>query len=184
MEQFFHGIAIVSTAILVMQIAMMLFGLGGETDLDMDGGGDIDMDHGHHGDGLGILSFRTVVAFLTGFGWIGVMSMQSGLGAYFALIPAAAAGIGLMLLIWWLMKVLSKLTSDGTLNYVNAIGEVGTVYLPIPPNRQAPGQIEVMIQGRLVVAQAFSTAEQRLENQSRVRVIDVMDDNSLVVQPV
>lgn len=182
-SQIYYSIAIGSTIILVIQTALMLFGIeGGDVDLDVDG--DMDFDTDHDADGLGILSFRTVIAFLVGFGWIGALSIDSGLGMLLALIFAGLSGIILMFVVFWLMKTLSKLKSDGTMDFANAIGEVGTVYLPIPPNREGPGQVEVMIQGRLMVVQAFSGADTRIENQAKVRVIDVLGDNSLIVQPV
>ncbi|MEM7014380.1 MAG: hypothetical protein AAF585_23205 [Verrucomicrobiota bacterium] len=170
---------------MVIQTALMLIGVnGGDVDFDTDVDADFDVDADHDADGLGILSFRTIIAFLVGFGWIGAMGMDSGIGMFLSLIFAGGSGIVLMFVVYWLMKTLSKLKSDGTLNYANAIGEVGTVYLPIPPNREGAGQVEVMIQGRLVVTQAFTGADTRIENQAKVRVIDVLGDNSLIVQPV
>lgn len=180
-SQFFYAIALVATFVLLLQMVMMIAGMNGGGDLDADT--DFDSDGGHHGD-FGIFSIRTIVAFLVGFGWIGVMSLESGVGLFLALIFAGLAGFVLMIVIYWLMKSLSKLKSDGTLNYTNAIGEVGTVYLPIPPRREGAGQVEVMIQGRMVIAPAFTSGAERIGNQAKVRIIDVLGDNSLVVQPV
>lgn len=199
--QFFYGIALVATFVLLVQVALMLFGMHGGGDLEVDAGGGLDagadvpldaadfgdgsgaLDH-HHGDGLGILSFRTIVAFLVGFGWIGVMSIESGLRPVVALIPAGLAGLAVMLVVWWLMRVLLRLGSSGTLDFANAVGEVGTVYVPIPPNREGPGQVEVMIQGRLMVVEALSSAAERLEHHAKVLVVDVTDQNALIVRPV
>ena len=181
--QVYYAIAIASTFILLIQTLLMLIGMDGG-DIDLDADVDVDVDVDHDGDGLGVLSFRTVIAFLVGFGWIGALSTDSGLGLFLALVLAGVAGIILMFVVYWLMKTLSKLKSDGTVHYANAIGEVGTVYLPIPPNREGPGQIEVMIQGRLIVAQAFTGNDTKIVNQAKVRVIDVLGDNSLIVQPV
>ena len=59
------------------------------------------------------------------------------------------------------MSYLHSLREEGTLNYKNCIGETGTVYLPIPPNRKGMGQIEVMVQGRLRIVKVVTDEEER-----------------------
>jgi len=83
-----------------------------------------------------------------------------------------------------LMRGLYSLRYSGTLDYRNAIGNVGSVYLRIPAAMAAPGQVEVMIQGRLCVVEAFTRAQHELPNRSRIRVVEVMDQGTLIVEPV
>ncbi len=47
-----------------------------------------------------------------------------------------------------------------------------------------PGQIEIQVQGRLRVVQAFTRAERELGNHERVRVIELMDETTLLVEPL
>jgi hypothetical protein len=47
-----------------------------------------------------------------------------------------------------------------------------------------PGKIEVLVQGRLRVVDAFNKSGDSLPNRSRVKVVDVMDQNTLVVEPL
>ena len=54
----------------------------------------------------------------------------------------------------------------------------------IPARMQKPGQVEVLVQGRLAVVAAFTRADRRLENAERVRVTEVLDRNTLVVEPL
>jgi len=82
------------------------------------------------------------------------------------------------------MRFLYGLQHSGTLDYHNAIGEIGTVYLPIPAAMGGNGRVQVTVQGRLRVVTALTRHPARLENQSRVRVVDVLDENSLVVEPL
>ena len=89
-----------------------------------------------------------------------------------------------MLGVFFLMRFLYGLRASGTLDYRNAIGQVGVVYLPIPGGMAGPGQVEVTVQGRLRVVQAFTREAGRIPNRARIRVVDVMDQNTLVVEPL
>ena len=79
---------------------------------------------------------------------------------------------------------LHSLRHSGTLDYNNALGEVGTVYLPIPAGMGGTGKIQVIVQGRLKEIQAFTRHDQRIENRVRVRVVELLDDNTLLVEPL
>jgi hypothetical protein len=172
--QIFYAVGIFSGCILVLQTLLMIFGFGD---------GDIDTDFDHDGGGH-IFSVRSVTAFLFGFGWTGALCLKSGLGIGLTILLAIAAGGVMLFIIVGLMRLIYGLRQDGTLDYRNAIGEIGTVYLPIPAGGQKPGQIEVMVQGRLAVVEAFHKGDQNLPNKSRVKVIDTIGGNSLLVEPL
>ncbi|MEZ5332643.1 MAG: hypothetical protein R2991_11455 [Thermoanaerobaculia bacterium] len=186
--QVFWSIALATSALLALQLLLMLFGIGdGDTDADVHGDiGDVDghLDADGHGDaGLHVVSMRTVVAFFTGFGWGGVAALESGLGVTVATLCALAAGSAFMLGVFGLMRALYSMRASGTVDYRNAVGTVGTVYLPIPARMEGPGQIEILVQGRLRVVEAFTRADRLLPNRSRVRVVDLADANTLIVVP-
>jgi len=67
------------------------------------------------------------------------------------------------------------------LNYKNCIGEVGSVYLPIPPSRKGMGQIEVMVQGRLRIVKAVTDHDKKIPNQAAVRVKELVDQQTLLI---
>jgi len=192
----FYAIGMFSTAVLGVQTILALFGLGDHHDLpdmgaDLDGHGDVpnfDTDHpavGHElgDDRLNVLSIRTVIAFLVGFGWIGAACLSSGFGLFLTLLIAGAVGLAMMFTVFGIMRLFWNMREDGSLDYHNAIGEIATVYLPIPGNGEGPGQVEVMIQGRLQVVQAFTSRPDRIDNRAKVLVIDLNEDNSLQVIP-
>ena len=93
-------------------------------------------------------------------------------------------GFLLMMMVWWFMKFLHSLSEKGNMDYVYAIGETGQVYLPIPPNREKAGKVEVMIQGRLTVVDAFTDDTVKIPNRAKVRVLDIIGDDTLVVEAV
>jgi hypothetical protein len=72
--------------------------------------------------------------------------------------------------------------SDGTIDYKNAIGNIGTVYIPISPRRKGIGQIEVQLQGRLAVVGAVTDEEEEIETRTAVRVKDLIDTRTLLVE--
>ena len=174
--QIFYGIAITTSALMLFQMVLMLFGMDGDSDFDVD---DID---GHGGGG--ILSVRTITAFFVGFGWTGVTLLESGWSLVPTILVATVVGGAFMGGVFAVMRTLYGMRYTGTLDYRNAVGSVGNVYLPIPPAMGGPGQIEVLVQGRLRVVQAFTRAERKLGNNERVRVIDLMDDTTLLVEPL
>lgn len=175
--RWFYAIAISTSVLMVLQLLMMIFGFGGELEDGADGDASGDGD-------VRVLSVRTVTAFFAGFGWTGIASLESGSSLLTALVLAILVGGVFMGGVIALMKALFSMRHSGTIDYRNAIGEIATVYLTIPGGMDHPGQIEVMVQGRLMVAQAFTRATADIPNQARVRVVDTMDQNTLIVEPL
>jgi membrane protein implicated in regulation of membrane protease activity len=188
--KFFYTIAFASTLVLAIQTGMMLFGFdtdGADADFDvgdLDHGGDLDPGGDHGGHDVSMISVRSVTAFLVGLGWMGAILRDLGWSLLLVVPLALIVGFILMMFVWWFMKLLHSLSEKGNMDYVYAIGETGSVYLPIPPNREKAGKVEVMIQGRLTVVDAFTDDTVRIENRTKVRVLDVIDDNTLVVEAV
>ena len=180
----FYTIGMFSTPVLGVQTFLTLIGLDGDDAVDaadaMDGGEISD----EVGDGdLQFLSVRTITAFLVGFGWVGASLIKAGLSIAAVVVIAFCVGLVLMFGIFYLMKFFWAMRQDGTLDYRNAIGEIGSVYLPIPGGKAGKGQIEVMIQGRLQTVQAITSAPERIGNREKVLVIDRLEDNTLLVIP-
>ncbi len=176
--QIFYGLGIATGLILVVQTVLLLFGLDAHGDMD------VDVDGNFEHDGGGVLSVRTVTAFFAGFSWTGVAALQAGWSMPLAVVVATLVGAAFMAGVLLIMRAIYSLRASGTLDYANAIGAIGTVYLPIPAAMASTGQIEVMIQGRLCVVQAFTRSEQKLGNRVRVRVVEVLGINTLVVEPL
>jgi hypothetical protein len=178
--QIFYGVAIIASAVMLMQTILML--LGGHHDLQvggMDGGGT-----DGHVSGLHVFSVRAVTAFCTGFGWGGVCSLDAGLGLVGAILVALVCGVALVVVILSIMRSLTSLGESGTLDYQNAIGAVGTVYIPIPPAQGGKGQIEIMVQGRLAIVDACTNATNVLASRTRVTVVALQGQNLLIVSPI
>jgi hypothetical protein len=174
--RWFYAIAITTSLLMVFQLLLMVFGIDGDfEDGDTDATGDGD---------LRLLSVRTVTAFFAGFGWTGVAAIRNGSSLMAALLLAILVGSLFMGGVIVLMKALYSMRHSGTINYRTTVGEIGTVYMRVPGGMNNPGQVEVMVQGRLMIAQALTRSEQQIPNQARVRIVDVLGENTLIVEPL
>jgi hypothetical protein len=111
------------------------------------------------------------------------LASKSGLSLLASVAISTTVGLTAMVAVALLMRVLYSLGSEGTLDYANAVGQVGNVYLPIPAAMAGNGQVEVRVQGRLCTVRAFTRSNQRLPNRLPVRVVGVIDQQTLLVEP-
>ena len=178
--QIFYGIAIVSGVVLVFQLFMSFF--MGADDMDFGGGADGVLDV--HDSGMSIFSVRGVTAFFTGFGWTGVICTEQGLGILPTVVIAFLVGFSLMVGIYLMMRSLMRLQASGTMDYGNAVGQMGTAYVTIPPLQNAGGQVETMIQGRLVTAEALYKGTEPIKPGTKVKVVERIGSATLIVEPL
>jgi membrane protein implicated in regulation of membrane protease activity len=152
---------------------------------DMHGAGGDGHDAAHHGTAwlFAVISFRTLVAAATFFGLAGLaaQSMQQPAGTQ--LLMAVVAGMGAMYGVHWLITAISRLGVDGTLRVRNAMGQEGTVYVPIAALRAQAGKIQLRVQNRLVEYEAVTSASERLATGTKVRVVGLAG-NMLEVEPI
>ena len=71
----------------------------------------------------------------------------------------------------WLIRSISRLGEDATLRVKNALGQEGTVYVPIAGNRAQAGKIQLKVQNRLVEFEAVTGIPERLATGTKVRVV-------------
>lgn len=176
-SQIFWGIAIAAS---VFQVLMFIGSLFSSHDLDHSS----DTHTADSGEALKLLSLRGIVAFLVGFGWTGGLFLAKGLSLLLVLLLAIAVGIVFMGVILAIMKLLMSLKADGTLNYENAIDQTGHTYIEIPARRAGQGQVEIMIQGRLVTAQAITDHHHPITPPTEIIVTGVESGTLLIVSPL
>ena len=177
-RQIFYGIGIFSLGILLIQLLLAVVGLDGHHDADLS-------SHGEHDSGIGLITVRTVTAFFVGFGWTGVIMLNNGYSVVAAIVAGTATGIGFLLATWFLIHNLLRLqSSGGNVDYNNAIGTVGTVYTTIPAAEAGGGQLELMIQGRLMMAEAYTKATWSLKPNTKAKVVALIGRSTLLVEPL
>lgn len=180
--QIFYAIGIVSGIAVLMQVALIFLG-GVDSEL-----GDFDADTGGgdhpHGSGLKIISFQAITAFLLGLGWIGAFVLVNTGWLILAVLVGLVAGLGMMFAMAWLLAFLAQFKEEGNVDFNNAIGETGKVYVPIPGERGGCGQIEIIFQGRHQVLEAITSHASELKAHTQVLVVDLAEGNTLVVRPI
>jgi len=174
-ERTFTGIGVFSSLVLAVQMGMVM--LGGAVDMP-----EAEIAETGEGGASGIFSIRTIGAFFAGFGWAGAAMLQAGHSTGAATFVATLSGSAFLGVVIYLMSYLHSLRQEGTLDYTNAIGNVGNVYLPIPPKRKGMGQVEVMVQGRLRIVQALSDSDKKIGNRVAVRVTETIDEQTILVK--
>ncbi|HYY28182.1 MAG TPA: hypothetical protein VE860_09575 [Chthoniobacterales bacterium] len=144
---------------------------------------------GHHGDsqlnahethGIGYLSLKTLSALFIGLGFAGAILNESGCPIFLATIGGLITGIIIVALYLILMNALHRLRSDGTALLWEAIGHRGRVYMRIPANESAPGEIQVAFGGRFMNVKAFTRGPELVPGTD-VLVISVHGENALEV---
>ncbi|HEX6883625.1 MAG TPA: hypothetical protein VF530_09610 [Planctomycetota bacterium] len=163
MELSYMACAAAGGTVLVLQTLLMLFGFGdgGDADLHHDvGAGDVGDGGEHHDGAFGLLSVRAVASFLTFFGLTGWMGTSREWGETTTLLVAIGAGLALMVVVAWMMRMQSKLQSKGNLDPRNAVGLSARVYLRVPGKNGGFGKISVKLQGRTAEFQAFTLGDE------------------------
>ena len=171
----FVCVAVPSTLVLVIQTVMTFFGFG-------DGDGDADLPEIAESSGLHMFSLRGIVAFFCIFGWLGLTMVTNGTEEWLAVLIAFIGGFLAMLGVAFLLKVLSKLQSDGTMDIRYAIGVSGSVYISVPPQRSAKGKVNLLIQGKLEELDAVTDEETPLPFGTEVVVTGISGGNTLIVR--
>lgn len=160
---------------------------------DFHGGADGHAADGHSADAehhsgasaklFGVLSFRTVVAGLTFFGLGGLAAHYAGAGYLISLLVAAGAGVAAMYSVFWVMRTIMLLQSEGTARVERSMGAPGTVYLRIPGHQGGQGKVHLTLQSRTMEYQAVTSGEP-LPAGAKVVVVDVLGPDTVEVAPV
>ena len=178
--KFFYGIGIIALLTVVIQSLMTLIGLDADS---VDAGFDVNVGDVDHGSGIGLFSTQTVAAFFTAFGWVGVAVIKGGASSLTALMIAFICGVISMIAMFYMLRGLLSLQSKGNLDYSSVIGKEGTVYVPLPGDYQdGGGQIQVIIQGRLVTASARKVSSGAVKSGQNVLIVDVDGPASFLVE--
>lgn len=175
-SQFFWLIAVIGS--LIFTIVVILAFAGGDAD-DFDNvDAEIEADSGI---GFQFITFKNLMGFFTIFGWSGIACTEAGLPTPLVFVIATICGLIMMILMAAMFYFMQKLADSGTLNYKNAIGAVGEVYLTIGENRSKMGKVSVRVQGALRELDALTDALEPLASGTIIKVIDVTSNGILIV---
>ncbi len=176
--QVFWSCAIVSSLFFVVQFVLTLFGIGdAEADLDgMDSADALSADGG-----MELFTVKNFIHFFLGVGWTGV-SLWNVIPSKTLLVIASLLVGALMVVIFvWLFKKMRSIESHGSYNPAEAVGMVCDVYLNIPAARSGRGKVQLSIRGSVLEMDALTDGE-RIANATKVRVVELLDNHTVLVE--
>ena len=181
-QQIFALIALPSTVLIIIQTVLLLIGIGGEsdTDVDVDDVDGIDLPD----DGLAIFSIRGILSMLCITGWVAVALLETTLPAGVSIGIAIACGVATLIGMAYLMRAVNRLQSSGNIDVGNCIGKIAEVYIPIPAAGSGSGKVNLTVQEKFSEFTAITTAVEQLKTGSYVRVVAVNEAGVLVVEPI
>ncbi|MBO7146951.1 MAG: hypothetical protein J6W81_04310 [Lentisphaeria bacterium] len=158
---------------------MTMLGFGGLDDVELDADGAMP-DHLDSGAlDFKLFSIRSILAFLTVFGWGGVLWGKYGIwGFLFAFAAGFVTQVITALLFWMVMK----LQCSGTVHNKDYVGSKATVYIGIPGGRKESGKIKVSFQG--ATRELRAVADETLETGCAVVIAEQIDDQLFLVKKI
>ncbi|MDH3591013.1 MAG: hypothetical protein OER88_03990 [Planctomycetota bacterium] len=172
----YAALALIGTLFFVVRLLFALFGF--DADADVDG----DLDGSASDASFSLFSLLSILAFLMGAGWMGLAArLEWGLARPTSFLLAVGFGSFMMTTASGLMLFLRKMTHEGRYDLGTAVGKTGRAYVNIPAKGEGQGQIEIVVSGRKKILSAVSDGD-KIASFSAVRVLEVRDDDTLVVQ--
>lgn len=170
-------IAICGSVLLVLQIVLLCFGLGGGADVDFD------VDSPDFGDmfSLKALTFRGATAFLAVGGWTALL-LESVMPAWAAGLLGAVAGIATAFLMAWVYSLFKRFETEGNVEIDDCLGKNALVYIPVPASGQGKGKINVAVRGTMMEYDAITRGDQSLSTNQKVTVVSKVDETTVEVR--
>ena len=168
----YWSVAALSSILFLVQAIMLLIGF--DTDSDFSGG-----DAAFDADGMNLVSFKTILCFLLGFGWTGAIFYPIFENKVTVALIAVAAGVSFMFLIAFLLRQVLLLASERTFSTANVVGLVVSVYLRSPGPEEA-GKVNISYRGSMHELLAFSDTP--IETGATIRVVRAIDASTVFVE--
>lgn len=175
--KFYWIIALIGSLVFLFIIITTFLGVDGGEDFDeVDTA--IDADTGIE---FQFISLKNLIGFFTIFGWAGIACIGEGFSKPMTVLISVISGMIMMTIMAAMFHYMKKLADSGTLNYRNAIGAVGEVYLTIGENRSRMGKVSVRVQGTLRELEALTDAFTELKSGTIIKVVDITSNGILIV---
>lgn len=177
LHQGFWYIALAASLFFLIQTVLTFIG-GDASDGHSGGfGNDLNFDTP-----LELFSLRNLINFLLGFGWSGVAFYKTIGSQTLLILISVLVGVGFVVLFFFLISQIMKLTEDNTFKVNDLIGHTGEVYLTIPEKMQGKGKILISLNGSNHELQAMTESEEKLPSGIAVRVIYISDKTLIVAK--
>lgn len=185
MLQVYWIMAALASIVFIIQAIMTFAGFDADADADLvdapddipSGGGDAAFD----ADGFHLVSVKSVICFILGFGWTGVLCWDLIPNRYLLAFAATVVGLIFMASIAFLLYQVMKLNRDNTFHVEQVVGKTAEVYLRIPAARQDTGKITISHNGSIHELEALTSGE-AIPTGAKVRIKDKVDGDTVLVE--
>lgn len=182
--QVLYAVAIISTALFLFKGILLVFGISG-TDMPIDADGAPDDISDCDADGsVRYFSLVGILSFLSVGSWGAILALTISQSHIIAICAWIVAGTAEMIAVARLVRFLRRLQESGNVRTERAIGKIGEVYLSVPPAEHGEGKVNLVINSGLKEFQAVSLDKTTIPTGTKVRIIDIQNDETLVVQRV
>ena len=185
MLQVYWILAAVSSIIFIIQAIMTFIGFDADSDVDMSTAPDQIPESGDaafDAAGFHLVSVKSVICFILGFGWTGVLCWNYIPNHVLLGLLAVVVGLIFMSLIAFLLFQMMKLNRDNTFRVEQTIGLPADVYLRIPGNRKQTGKITVSLNGSTHELEALSDTD--IPTGAKVRIKEIVQAETVLVEKI
>lgn len=180
LQQVYFCIALLFSVILVIQFVLLLLGIGGDSEgLDLTGDGEtdisVDLDSG-----LAMFTLKGMIAFFSVGGWVGFTLGDGSMKSVWVILISIGTGLIALVAVGFLMRSVTKLQQNGTMDIKNAVGKTAEVYLTIPAKCSSCGKITVEVQGQLTELDAMTESEEPIKTGTKVKVVKTDETTAYV----
>ena len=185
MLQVYWILAAISSIIFIIQAIMTFIGFDADSDVDMSTAPDQIPESGDaafDAAGFHLVSVKSVICFILGFGWTGVLCWNYIPNRVLLGLLAVVVGLIFMSLIAFLLFQMMKLNRDNTFRVEQTIGLPADVYLRIPGNRKQTGKITVSLNGSTHELEALSDTD--IPTGAKVRIKEIVQGETVLVEKI
>lgn len=172
-ENIFMVVAVFSTIFYIIKMCLFIF-TGGDMEVHSDFTSLCDTDPS-----FSFFSIQSILAFLMGFGWVGLsLLVQFKASIIISIIAALIIGLLFMFLSAYLMFLIKKLDSKNKIDIKDFEGTEGRAYTAFKAHSE--GQIEVTINNKLSVIKAFNMTDNEIQAFEPIK-IEKAEDNKIYI---
>lgn len=188
--QVYWVIALVTSLVFLIQMVLTFIGIGdADTDVDFGGdadlGGDADFSDGDTldtGGAMQLFTIRNFINFLLGLGWGGVCLYSVIPNTIVLSLVSILVGVLFVYIFLIIYRQLRKLERNGAYHIDDCVGQTVDVYLTIPANRSGMGKVQISFSGSVQELAALTDSDTPLRSGSKVRVTEVIDGTTVLVE--
>ena len=164
LESSFYYIALISTILFVLKLIIFAF-VGGDTEIEADFSDVTESDTSFE-----FISIQSILAFLMGFGWMGLACIKHwNLNNIYIILISFAVGFLMMYFTAKMMSTMKKLNHIVKKDFSTCVGLKGRAYTKFAPH--AKGQIEITFNDQLSIEEAINNTDKEINSFSNVKVV-------------